>query len=733
MKSLGYMGGASNFLEAEMDSSFSLATEHLVLRIQAINRALRAAVENQRLLAARLSRPDLASLCVTPEHVDLLFEQVDVSQSGSVLPGSPACMTAEEESTEAELRSRSAALGIALPLDQLARRLSLTPFEQEALLIVAAPELDRTYERIYAFVLDDLNRRFPSIDLLISLTATSVEERMERRHALSAMGTLRRFGVFQTVGEAPTELRQELRLAPGIFECLTGATTDIGCICRDVDAVPMPSNVKPPSQVTPEQFTHFADALADGSISTFGIWGPPQHGSAELVIAFARHLDISLRRLGTLDFDRPLPEVALMMDRQLAVASALGSAVWLDLDTIPEATRAHVEPLLSNCLANSPVLVFLTGEHPWRPKSVLRSRRYAEMELPAPHFNSRVALWSESFPELETGELERLASRFNLGNSDISAVSGLTRMRARLAGNGRPAPIRDHVAAACSMVTRSCGNHFGIVVQPKRSPDDLILSPSLHRQVLEVAAFHDLRSRVDGDWGFGHMSCATGTKALFTGEPGTGKTLSAEVIAGLLSLPLLKIDLARVVSKWVGETEKNLEIAFREAEESHSVLFFDEAEALFGKRAEVQHGTDRYANLEVSYLLQRLEASSGLVILASNAKDQIDSAFIRRFQVVVHFPRPAADERRRIWARALPKAAPVATDVNIEALAKLEMTGAGIVGASRTAAFLAADSGGAEITMAHLVRAAARQYRREARILMPTDLGVYGQLLQEAP
>jgi SpoVK/Ycf46/Vps4 family AAA+-type ATPase len=219
-------------------------------------------------------------------------------------------------------------------------------------------------------------------------------------------------------------------------------------------------------------------------------------------------------------------------------------------------------------------------------------------------------------------------------------------------------------------------------------------------------------------------------KALFTGEPGTGKTLAAEVIAGLLNVTLYKVDLARVVSKWVGETEKNLESAFREAEESQSVLLFDEAEALFGSRSEVQHGSDRYANLEVSYLLQRLESSTALVVLASNVKDLIDSAFVRRFQVVVHFPRPALPERRRVWQNAFPKSAPVSPDVDLEALANLDMTGAAIVSTARSAALLAADAGSPVVSMADVVRATARQFRREARVLTPSDLGSYKSLLQ---
>jgi SpoVK/Ycf46/Vps4 family AAA+-type ATPase len=162
-------------------------------------------------------------------------------------------------------------------------------------------------------------------------------------------------------------------------------------------------------------------------------------------------------------------------------------------------------------------------------------------------------------------------------------------------------------------------------------------------------------------------------------------------------------------------------------------LFFDEAEALFGKRAEVQHGTDRYANLEVSYLLQRLESSRGLVILASNLKDQIDPAFVRRFHVAIHFPKPSFRERLRIWKLAFPVAAPLGADVDFDALAQLDMTGAAIVGTARTAALLAADSRASRISMSHVVCSTARQFRREARVLTPVELGKYGALLQGIP
>ena len=262
----------------------------------------------------------------------------------------------------------------------------------------------------------------------------------------------------------------------------------------------------------------------------------------------------------------------------------------------------------------------------------------------------------------------------------------------------------------------------------------MILPANLHRQVLEVARFSRALPIVAESWGFGRLATGgLGFKSLFTGDPGTGKTLTAEVVAGLLGVPLLKINIGQTISKWIGETEKNLDDAFREARSSHAVLFFDEADSLFGKRGEVRHGVDRYANTEVSHLLQRLEDHDGLVILASNLVENIDPAFTRRFDVVLHFPRPSERERRRLWRIAFPRESPLAEEIDLDAMARLDMTGAGIVAAARTAALMAADERAEFIDMSHVVRGVARQYHRESRILTTAELGGYAALVQDTP
>ena len=376
----------------------------------------------------------------------------------------------------------------------------------------------------------------------------------------------------------------------------------------------------------------------------------------------------------------------------------------------------------------------LTGSVPWRPTALLANRTYVELPLTSADQKTREQTWSRTIPEIQLDRTSELASRFRMSDEEIRAVGRMARAQAGIESNGKPASVDSQLDAACAAVAQKTRGRFLGVVKPRRGPDDLILPPDLHRQVLEIAGFSRVLPLVAETWGFGRLATGgVGMKCLFTGDPGTGKTLAAEVIASQTRTPLLKVNIAEVVSKWVGETEKNLDGAFREATSSHAVLFFDEADALFGKRGEVRNGVDRYANLEVSHLLQRLEEHDGLVILASNLKDNIDSAFIRRFHVVLHFPRPEEAERRRIWEIAFPKQAPLDKQVDVSSLSRLDMTGAGIVAAARTAALLAAQEGADSIGMSHVVRGIARQFRREARVLSAGELGQYASLLRDQP
>ena len=713
-----------------VDTLHSLALSHLRLRLRSINRVLRAAVERQGQLAARLLRPDIAPLCVTDDQVGILLDDMDGVLAGDHYDCVPVELTGDEAREQDAIHAAAAAIGVQLPLEQLSDSLSLSPFEQEAVLLCAAAEIDRSYERIYAYILDDLNRRLPCIELLTTLTATSLEERAARRAAIGRYGRLRRCAVLRAHGDAADSLRQELRLGAGVFEMLTGLAPLAPLLDPEEVSLAEPEGV-PPS-VDTAAIERVASGMRSSWITVVGVWGSRHSDCDEVVRFIASRLAYPLRR-----FQPARAEPGLVIQRcreAVEAAAVLGATLWIRLDTSDDGSLERQHEALAEVLAAAPVPTVLSGTCPWRPSEILSTRSYVEIELRSPDFTERERMWRAALPDVDADQARELAVRYRMSSEDIRAAASLGRLSARLAGNGHADLLRDYLDRACSTVSCKSTLRFATLVRPRRGFTDLVLPSSLHGQVMEVAQFFRASAQVSEAWGFKrHESGSGGMRALFTGDSGTGKTLAAEVIAAELRMPLLKIDLSQVVSKWVGETEKHLESAFREAEEAQAVLFFDEADALFGKRGEVRHGVDRYANLEVSYLLQKLEDSGGLIILASNLNENIDVAFIRRFQVVLHFPRPERTERARIWRLAFPSETPLDRSMDFDVLSKLDLTGAGIVGAARAAALLAAKDGAAEVGESHVIRAIARQFRREARLLTPADLGPYAKLLREPP
>ncbi len=243
-----------------------------------------------------------------------------------------------------------------------------------------------------------------------------------------------------------------------------------------------------------------------------------------------------------------------------------------------------------------------------------------------------------------------------------------------------------------------------------------MLPPDQMAHLREICAQAEYRNVVYGDWGFDRkLSLGKGLNMLFVGPPGTGKTMAAEVIAHGLHLDLYRIDLSQVVSKYIGESEKNLDKIFTAAEYSNSILFFDEADALFGKRSEVRDSHDRYANIEISYLLQKMEEYQGISILATNLRQNLDDAFMRRVQAVVEFPFPDEDYRCRIWNSMFPPEAPIAADVDFKLLAhEVQLAGGNIKNMALAAAFYAAGDNRA-ISMEHLIQAAHREHQKIGR------------------
>jgi len=324
------------------------------------------------------------------------------------------------------------------------------------------------------------------------------------------------------------------------------------------------------------------------------------------------------------------------------------------------------------------------------------------------------------------GRLDATVAQFDLGVRAIRAAGA--EVLGRLGPNGgEDEPSEERLGSmvweACRTQARTRLDDLAQRIEPAATWDDLVLPDAQDRLLHEIALHVRQRVLVYETWGFARRSNrGLGISALFAGPSGTGKTMAAEVLANELRLDLHRIDLSQVVSKYIGETEKNLRRVFDAAEEGGSLLLFDEADALFGKRSEVKDSHDRYANIEVSYLLQRMEAYRGLAILTTNMRSALDTAFLRRIRFIVQFPFPESAQRAEIWRRVFPPETPTA-ELEPSRLAQLNIAGGNIRNIAMNAAFLAADEG-SPVRMDHLLRAARGEYGKLEKPL--TDAEVRG-------
>jgi hypothetical protein len=366
-------------------------------------------------------------------------------------------------------------------------------------------------------------------------------------------------------------------------------------------------------------------------------------------------------------------------------------------------------------------LVVVAGRAAWQSRGIERERRLLRLQFPVPAFPQRRALWAHFLqmgPSLE-GDVTALAGQFLLTTGQIRDAIAAARDAAAQRGgslNGQDlfAAARVHSNPHLSGLARK--------IAPRYTWEDIVLPEDQLALLREIVATVRGRPVVLDQWGVGQkLASSKGVTILFSGPPGTGKTMGAEVIAAELGLDLYKIDLSTVVSKYIGETEKNLERIFNEAQSSNAILFFDEADAIFGKRSEVKDAHDRYANIEISYLLQRMEMYDGVTILATNLRANLDEAFTRRLQFAVDFPFPDEAYRLRIWQTLFPPGVPRDAELDFGLLARrFKLAGGNIRNIIVSAAFLAAADGG-QVTMAHLLHGTRRELQKMGRLVGEDD------------
>jgi hypothetical protein len=440
--------------------------------------------------------------------------------------------------------------------------------------------------------------------------------------------------------------------------------------------------------------------------------GPPDSGQKCIAAAVCERFGLNLRVVDVARLRASgLREWTPLLEREAILASTV---YYFELD------RAEERELFTRELES--LAVFHVTASPDRARG-----KALTVTVTPPGAPLQAAMWSQGLldGEVSPETIDAIVEQFHFGPERIRhSLETAWQLAILRTGSEAAALTDDDLWRACRAQSGGELAQLAQRIVPCHDWDDLILPEDAGRQLEELAAQVAHRALVYESWGFGQkLNRGRGVAALFAGPSGTGKTLAAEVLAAHLKLDLFRIDLAAVVSKFIGETEKNLRCVFDAAERCGAVLFFDEADALFARRSEVKDSHDRYANLEVNYLLQRMEDYRGLAVLASNRKDVIDEAFMRRLRFIVDFPFPDSRQRARIWQGVFPKEAP-SEGLDFAALARLEIPGGSIRNIALNAAFRAAEEGG-PVTMRHVMGAAGREYRKIGKLMREAEFGRY--------
>jgi SpoVK/Ycf46/Vps4 family AAA+-type ATPase len=390
--------------------------------------------------------------------------------------------------------------------------------------------------------------------------------------------------------------------------------------------------------------------------------------------------------------------------------------------------KVFYKNILFKALEDFAGITFIASE---QPLELDGAWQMFDIEIPIPDYAMRKTIWEQYLTvNFSEADISALANKFKFSAGQIKDAIANARKLTVL--DEREEITLKYIYDGCRAQSNQKLTALAKRIKSKYRWDDLILPKEKKEQLQEVKNYIKNKGVVYHDWGFEiKLSLGKGLNIMFSGASGTGKTMAAEVIASELGLDLYKIDLSMVVSKYIGETEKNLNRIFKEAEQSNAILFFDEADALFGKRSEVRDSHDRYANIEISYLLQKMEENEGIVIMATNLSQNIDDAFMRRMHFNVEFPFPEEEYRYKIWRSLIPKEAPISDDIEFEFLAKrFKVAGGNIKNIVVNAAFLAAEESGS-ITMEHVIKAAKREFQKIGKVCSQSEFGKYYELVSK--
>lgn len=657
-------------------------------------------------------------------YLTAALAQVRVALTSLLARSGDSAATAENTPAPS-LEEARAAMPSPPALETLSATFGLSDFERKVLLMCAGVELDAAFRNLVATALKDQHPGLPTFSLALAA--------FESAHwsALLPERPLRRWHLVEVMaGNALTT--SPLRIDECILHYLVGLYCVDERLCGLTEAVQSASELTPSQQRIAEQVS-LAWSRADGGSAwpRAHLCGREKSGKRAVAMKVSAALGMRLRLMLAEAIPRQPAELELFVRLWEREAALSQSALLLEcdeLDASDQAAQAAAKRFSE--VVRSPLLVSMRNRRNSMDHSSLC------FEVPRPAAAEQLEVWNLALGESArplNGTVEQLVSQFSLSTEDIRLAAAQAVDRAKLhpvpgtaaAVHKPPGNAEKDLALALWDTCRSYSRPLleGLAQRLESAADwnDLVL-PERQKLLLRQIALHvRQRARVYEDWGFASKGArGLGISALFAGPSGTGKTMAGEVLAKELRLDLYKVDLSQVVSKYIGETEKNLRRVFDAAEDAAAILLFDEADALFGKRSEVKDSHDRYANIEVSYLLQRMEAYRGLAILTTNRREALDPAFLRRIRFVVDFPFPDAAQRAEIWRRIFPPQTPT-EELRFDRLANLNAAGGNIRNIALGAAFVAADAA-EPVRMPHLLEAARVEFAKLERPLTDSEI-----------
>lgn len=595
-------------------------------------------------------------------------------------------------------------------IDLLASQFNLTDLERGILLLAAAPDIDPVFGRLYAYVQDDSALLHATPRLVEDLLCSSWEERCTAQRALLPESSLCRYGLVRVVNDTYPLLRVDRRIID-YLRGLNRLDEPVAMALTSLSHLPsLPSHHDLAQQLL--------DSLkTDGRKrwTALNLVGPSSSANLSLAVAFGRRVGLNVHRLDITRLTLSPGERTDFM--RLLAREAVLAQILLYID-MPEQEGLDSTAYSSVLywVEHLPLFFIVSSRVRLNTDRTLRFSHTPQVTV-----SDRSGLWHEALSSAGVNvsdPLDHIVEQFQFGPQEAFLTA--QGMRYRAGRHGSKTVSAEEVWEACREQSQGQLTGMARQIRPVYEWDDIVVTDGVRAQLREIAGQVAGRAQVYQQWGFGHkLVRGRGISALFSGASGTGKTMAAEVLANALHLELYGVELPSMVSKYIGETEKNLRRIFDAADRCGVILFFDEADALFGRRTEVKDSHDRFANIEINYLLQRMEEYSGLSILATNRKNDIDRAFLRRLRFLVDFPFPEADQRLAIWRKAFPADTPLG-EIDYETLSRLEVAGGHIRNIALSAAFLAA-SEQKPVTMRHLLHAARREYGKMDKMIAETD------------